>query len=429
MRWPAVLSTHSPSLVRVHCPHARRTVAPVLQKPGPRPSDIVFGDAQYGIVGWELPQPLVVKLLDANGQAVQGQVVNFRVTEGGGSVFAQSLTVTASSSLTFTFTATATTPPGTLSALVAVSNTNFSATVGTTQSLAAKAVDGSGTPISGVTITWTALTTGNSITPSSMTDNTGIARATVTLSKVTAPNQFQAGVSGSSVTPVTFTITTTPGRACRLVFSNFGQTADRGDPVPLNLQVAVYDSLNNPVPNFPVSVFFDLVGPYDVRGTVSPLQTDGTGLASTGGTIILGSPIGDQSLTQNTVRPCGWNNAPFAGMGVGVMHALATPVTGLVNITQQQSGPAGSTILLRVRAVDRHNFYVPGASISASVTAGDGTFSGGGTTASTSTAPANSQNAEPGTATLSYTVGSAATQQITLTSNGVSVVITVTRNP
>jgi hypothetical protein len=211
------------------------------------------------------------------------------------------------------------------------------------------------------------------------------------------------------------------------VFGNLGQTADRGDPVPLNVQVAAYDSLNNPVPNFPVSIFFQTVGSYDVRGTISALQTDNTGLASTGGAVTLGSPIGDQAINQNTVRPCGWNSAPFAGLGVGLMHANATPVTSLMDITLAHSGSAGSSILLRVRAVDRHGFYVPNAPISATVTSGDGSFNGG-STATTTTANTNGST-EPGTALLTYTVGSAASQQITITSAGTSLVVTITRSP
>ena len=56
----------------------------------PAQLSVVSGDAQSGIVGQELSQPLVVKVVDANGSAIQGQVVNFRVTAGGGSVFAGS---------------------------------------------------------------------------------------------------------------------------------------------------------------------------------------------------------------------------------------------------------------------------------------------------------------------------------------------------
>lgn len=49
---------------------------------------IVSGDAQLGVVGTELSSPLVVKVTDANGAAVHGQIVNFKVVAGGGSTFA-----------------------------------------------------------------------------------------------------------------------------------------------------------------------------------------------------------------------------------------------------------------------------------------------------------------------------------------------------
>lgn len=51
---------------------------------------IVSGKDQVGIVGTELAQPLVVRVVNDEGDPVPGQLVNFRVTEGGGSVFAGS---------------------------------------------------------------------------------------------------------------------------------------------------------------------------------------------------------------------------------------------------------------------------------------------------------------------------------------------------
>jgi hypothetical protein len=50
--------------------------------------DVVSGDKQTAPANAELPKPLVVRVTDANGQPVQGQIVNFRVTAGGGSMFA-----------------------------------------------------------------------------------------------------------------------------------------------------------------------------------------------------------------------------------------------------------------------------------------------------------------------------------------------------
>lgn len=328
-----------------------------------------------------------------------------------------------------TFTATATQATGPLAALIGQGD-GASAPVGSNVNLSVKAVDASGTAIPGVAINWSSSTNGSSITATSTTDQTGIARAVATLATVTGPNHFSANAPASpSVAAATFTVTGTPGRACRLVFSNMGQTGPRGDPLPVNIQMAVYDSLNNPVPGFSLSIFFAFVSSPDVRGTISSLTTDNTGLASTGGAVTLGSVIGSQEIDENSVRPCGWGSAPFNALGVGTMTGLATPVAQLTNITAAQSGAAGSTVLLKVRATDRHGFYVPGAALNATITSGDGTFGGGGTTASTSTAGTNS-GGDAGTALLSYVIGSASSQQITITStDGPSVVVTIQRSP
>lgn len=55
---------------------------------GPARLVIVSGNAQTGHAGQELSQPLVVRVVDDNGDPVADQVVNFRVVSGGGSTFA-----------------------------------------------------------------------------------------------------------------------------------------------------------------------------------------------------------------------------------------------------------------------------------------------------------------------------------------------------
>ena len=59
----------------------------------PNPADMVLhvvsGDSQVGVPFEELPEPIVVQVVDtANNQPVFNQVINFRVVEGGGSVYA-----------------------------------------------------------------------------------------------------------------------------------------------------------------------------------------------------------------------------------------------------------------------------------------------------------------------------------------------------
>jgi hypothetical protein len=65
-------------------------------KSGPPASlQVLAGGEQEGVVGEELPQAVVVRVTDAQGEAVSGLLVNFVVTKGGGSVFAGSAQTTA----------------------------------------------------------------------------------------------------------------------------------------------------------------------------------------------------------------------------------------------------------------------------------------------------------------------------------------------
>lgn len=55
---------------------------------GPLSMSLVSGDGQSGLPGEELSEPLVVSVTDSRGHRIRGQIVNFRVVLGGGSVFA-----------------------------------------------------------------------------------------------------------------------------------------------------------------------------------------------------------------------------------------------------------------------------------------------------------------------------------------------------
>jgi len=56
--------------------------------PEPITMSIVSGDGQHGPPGVELPDPLIARIENSRGRPVIGQIVNFRVVLGGGSVFA-----------------------------------------------------------------------------------------------------------------------------------------------------------------------------------------------------------------------------------------------------------------------------------------------------------------------------------------------------
>ena len=51
--------------------------------------EIVSGQNQRGAAGAELPEPLKVKVLDSHGRVIEGQEVQYRVTEGAGSLSAR----------------------------------------------------------------------------------------------------------------------------------------------------------------------------------------------------------------------------------------------------------------------------------------------------------------------------------------------------
>ncbi|MQA90951.1 MAG: hypothetical protein GEU90_12050, partial [Gemmatimonas sp.] len=74
------------ALVASGCDESAPTSNPLM--PAAASLDIVAGDQQTGAAGSELPAPLVVRVLDAAGNSVPNQIVNFRVTGGGGSVYA-----------------------------------------------------------------------------------------------------------------------------------------------------------------------------------------------------------------------------------------------------------------------------------------------------------------------------------------------------
>ena len=75
---------------------------------------IVSGDGQQEIVGRELPNPLVVQVLDEKSRPVKGQLVNFRVVTGGGSVYAGSSLTNADGKAQDYWTMGAEPGPGTL---------------------------------------------------------------------------------------------------------------------------------------------------------------------------------------------------------------------------------------------------------------------------------------------------------------------------
>ncbi|HEV7586995.1 MAG TPA: Ig-like domain-containing protein, partial [Longimicrobium sp.] len=200
-------------------------------KPGPAARlDVVSGNTQSAPAGTELPQALVVEVSDANGNPVQGQVVNFVVTAGGGHVFAgssatnaagvaqerwtlgtaagpQSLEVRAVDNVTgqplvfATFTAVAVAGPPTQAAAVG-GDTSVVGVPGSLveDSFAVLVRDQYGNPTPGVQVAWAVTSGGGSITSPTTTDAAGIARTQWVLGAAGAATQgAQATAGGATV--------------------------------------------------------------------------------------------------------------------------------------------------------------------------------------------------------------------------------------
>lgn len=235
----------------------------------PAQLDVVSGNDQQGTVGQELSQPLVVKVLDENGRPVRDQIVNFRVTRGGGTVFAGSATTnrdgvaqerwtlgtvadsqrvearavdpeTGAAIVFATFRAMARAAAAASIAPVQATMTGMPGTAAA-DSAAAVVKDAHGNPVSGVAVTWAVTAGGGSVSPATSTTNAqGIARAQWTLGgSVVAPQTLRAS-AGASMN-ASFTATAALGAGATLTaVSGGGQTSviltEFGEPLVVEVR-------------------------------------------------------------------------------------------------------------------------------------------------------------------------------------------------
>jgi hypothetical protein len=185
---------------------------------------VVSGDNQTGRVGEALAAPLVARITDARGQPVGGATVTFSVASGGGSLTATVVTSaadgtaqtswtlgtrvadaqqaqgsvsTAAGARNVTFRATPS--PGNPASVAVASGNNQSRGPGTelAEPIAALVADAFGNPVPGVQVAWSVTAGGGTVTPAaSVTDASGIARATWTLGQSVGGHAAQAAVTG-----------------------------------------------------------------------------------------------------------------------------------------------------------------------------------------------------------------------------------------
>lgn len=329
--------------------------------------DIVAGNDQSGVVGTELANPLVVRVEDTNGQPVAGQLVNFRVTAGGGSVFAAAGLTNASGIVQDRWTlGTSTADSQRVEARAVDPNTGaaivfatFRATplpgpahsvtkaAGDAQtgllgaplpdSIAVRIVDSYGNPVPGVQVSWVPGVGNGAVSPaSSPTNAQGIAKTRWTLGpRLDVPHEVTAQTG--SLTPARFTATATLPASARVVpVAGHGATATVGAALADSIAVRVELASGDPIPG--AAVTWEVTGG---GGSISPMtsttQADGVArarltLGTAAGTHVVTASV--PNLTPAAIAVTGTPDVPSVVMKTGgdaqtavVAEALPEPLT------------------------------------------------------------------------------------------------------
>src|SRR5574341_1526177 len=276
------------------------------------------GDAQTGVVGSALAQPLAACVTDAFGNPVAGVTVAWTVSSGG---------------------ATLASPTSPTDATGRATNT---VTLGPTAGTVAVAATVSGLAGSPLTFTETA-------TPAAAaTDAAGLVAATLTLgpSVGTDNNHATASSGGLSGSPVTFTASAAAAAASQLVLvSGDRQTATVGTELPSPFVVKVTDAFGNPIPAVAVSwavtggggSIFPATSSTNLAGLATATLTLGTGSGTDNNTVtgavggLGGSPLTFTArATQDTAAQLalGTGEGQSGAVGLGLAQPLVVVEIG-----------------------------------------------------------------------------------------------------
>jgi adhesin/invasin len=358
----------------------------------------VTGAPLTGPAGAALAERVVIRVADADGSPLPGVPVTFSVSATGASVDPanavtddrgeartrwtlgrtpgqQTLTVTAAGSTSIQITATA--GPPQIASLAANAGNNQSGTAGSNLPTAPSVVarDASNNAVEGVTVFFTVISGGGSVTSSSAVTNAqGIASAgTWRLGPATGTHLLsaqvpQAGVAGN---PVVFTATANAGSPVSLTaLSATTQTTPVGQLVTSVPSVIVRDAAGNPAAG--VSVIFSLTsgGGQLTGGTQT---TNAQGIATIGSWRV-GSNPGPNTLTATAsgLTPVTFTANGTAGAPVLMEKTLGDNQTGQVN--------RAVAIAPQVRVVDAAGNGVGGVAVTFAVASGDGSVVIGGVT-------------------------------------------------
>jgi hypothetical protein len=230
--------------------------------------ELVSGNGQSAPSGFALPESLVVRLVDVNGNGVPGRTITWVVQAGGG-VAAPGNSQTNAEGLAFTrwtlggsvgtftlnavfsgltsvpFSATATADAPSTIALLSGDGQSGAGGTALAAPLRVKITDNNGNPVENVSVTWTANGGGSVSATTTGSDAQGIAQVTRTLGATPGTYTTTAAVNGLAGSPITFTSTATVGAPARLAFLTQPTSGVVGET--MSFQVEVQDAQGNRV--------------------------------------------------------------------------------------------------------------------------------------------------------------------------------------
>ena len=368
------------------------------------------GADQRARAGRALPEPVVVRLLDAGGSPVEGAAVTFTPGEGHGTAEPtaaesdsaglsrtawtlgptagpQSLVASVAGGPTVRIGATALTPEEAVAVVEQAGGADQRARAGRAlpEPVVVRLLDAGGSPVEGATVTFTPGEGHGTAEPAAAeSDSAGLVRTAWTLGPTAGPQSLVASVAGGPTVRIGATALT-PEETVAAVEQASGadQRARAGRALPEPVVVRLLDAGGSPVEGATVTFT-----PGEGHGTAEPAaaESDSAGLARTAWT--LGPAVGRQSLAASVT------GGPSARVEATGLPNRAPEVRG--RIPDQSLAEGGRAASLDVSG----NFTDPdGDALSYAAASSDG----GVASASVSGATVTVRPASRGTATVTVT--------------------------
>lgn len=359
--------------------------------------ELVSGDDQQGPAGFPVGAPLVVKLVDTNGNGVPGIPVTWVIGTGGGSVIpptgvtdanglastnwtlgpaagSNSLNATAAGFIVpFSATGTAAAP----TQMAANSTTNQTGTAGLAapSSPSVRVSDVNDNAVQGVGVTFTVTQGGGSVSHGTVgTDANGIATLpTWTLGAAVGPNQLEASVAGLAGSPVAFNATGNPGAPSSLqITTQPPANVQSGAAFAVAPVIQLLDATSNPVPAAGVDVTVDVTGGgATLNGTLTQ-TTNAIGVATFAGLSLVG-PSGSYTLDFDASGLTGATSTTVTvGAGAPSKLSVMTQPSG----TATSGQPFVQQPVIEIQDAAGNVVANPSFAVTAAIASGSGTLGG-----------------------------------------------------